>query len=129
MVIQTYFNQIKAGVDRYASTPFVLDAKLNFDLRPGEQGYLNGSIQFVDETTLHFKEFVDALNNSLEKVKYSYHYQEKENLLVFRYDNARHKPQLLFSEHKHLSGQIIEASAPTLGDVLFEIFNLKGWGK
>jgi hypothetical protein len=36
--------------------------------------------------------------------------------------------QLPFSEHKHISGQIIEAAAPTLGDVLVENFNLKGWG-
>lgn len=129
MVIQTYFNQIRAEVDRYTSTPFLLDTKLNFDLRSGEQGYLNGSIQFVDGSTLHFKEFVDALNNNLEKLKYSYHYQDKENFLIFRYDNAQHKSQLPFSEHKHLSGQIIEASAPTLGDVLVEIFDLKGWGK
>jgi len=129
MVIQTYFNQIKAGIDRYAATRFLLDAKLNLDLRSGDQGYLNGSIHFVGGSVLHFKEFVDVENANLDKLMYSYHYQDSDDRLIFRYDNALHKPRLPFTDHKHLSGQIIEAQAPELADVLQEIFNLQGWAQ
>jgi hypothetical protein len=41
--------------------------------------------------------------------------------LIFRYDNARHKPKLPFENHKHLTGgKIIEAPIPELADV-FEV--------
>lgn len=59
MVIQTYFNQIKALVDEYTTTSFVLEANINFDARPGNQGYLTGSITFQDNSALYFKEFLD----------------------------------------------------------------------
>lgn len=48
MAIQAYFDQIKANVDQYTTTPFVLDANVRFETRPGEQGYLAGSLTFVD---------------------------------------------------------------------------------
>jgi hypothetical protein len=71
-VIQAYFNQTKALVDKYAVTRFVLDT-------------------------------------------------------IFRYDNARHRPALRSFEHKHTPGQVVEAPAPTLDDVLAEIVAARGW--
>jgi hypothetical protein len=53
-VIQAYFNQIKALLDRYARAPFVLEATVMFDVRPGEQGYLTGSLTFSDGSVLYF---------------------------------------------------------------------------
>jgi len=127
MLLQTYFNRIKAEVDRYATTRFVLDVKINFDSRPGDQGYMNGAIHLVDGSVLHFKEYVDTLNQNVDKLTYSYHFQDAKNQLIFRYDNAAHKPRLPFTDHKHLPNQIISAPAPQLGDVLAEIFVLNGW--
>jgi len=37
-----------------------------------------------------------------EKVSYAYQYQDGEGKLIFRYDNAAHKPGLGFIEHKWL---------------------------
>lgn len=127
MFLQTYFNHIKAEIDRYAATRFVLEVEINFDSRPGDQGYLNGTIQFVDGSVLHFKEYVDALNQNVDKLTYSYHFQDTGNQLIFRYDNAAHKPRLSFVDHKHLAQQIISAPAPLLENVLAEIFVLNGW--
>lgn len=127
-MIAAYFAQIKATLDQYAATPFVLDASVTFDVRPGDQGYLSGYVIFTDGFTLHFKEFVDADQGVLEKLTYSYHYQSSEDTLIFRYDNARHKPPLAFHEHKHLAlGTIVAAAVPLLGDVLAEISQLKAW--
>ena len=53
-MIQVYFNQIKALLDRYARAPFVLEAAVTFDVRPGEQGYLTGSLTFSDGSVLYF---------------------------------------------------------------------------
>ncbi len=32
------------------------------------------------------------------------------SLLIFRYDNAAHKPSLGFKEHKHVSDKILQSS-------------------
>lgn len=126
-MIQAYFTQIKMLVERYAIAPFVLDAAVNFDLRPGDQGYLTGSILFTDYSTLHFREFLDASERTISKLTYTYHYQDKDNLLIFRYDNARHRPRLSSLEHKHTPAQAVETSAPVLEDVLLEIVISRGW--
>jgi len=126
-VIQVYFNQIKAIVDEYAIIPFVLDANVSFEIRPGAQGYLTGSITFVDSSTLHFKEFLDAVREEVDKLMYTYHYQDAGNELIFRYDNARHRPPLRSLEHKHTPAQVVETPAPDLNEVLAEIAVTKGW--
>lgn len=100
-MIPEYFAEIKRITDQYAAMRFVLDTSMTFDIRPGDQGYMTGSVIFEDFSNLHFKEFVDAAQGIVEKLSYSYHYQTADELLIFRYDNARHKPALLFREHKH----------------------------
>jgi hypothetical protein len=126
-MIQTYFAQIKATVDQYAATNFVLEAKVSFETRPGEQGYLTGTIIFVDDSTLHFSEYLDQAGDTVEKLMYTYHYQDARNQLIFRYDNARHRPPLPSLEHKHLPDQVIATPSPTLDDVLAEIATARGW--
>ncbi len=126
-MIQDYFNQIKVIVDQYAATRFVLDASVSFEVRPGEQGYLTGSITFADGTSLHFREFLDAVKDTVDKLMYTYHYQDADHQLIFRYDNARHQPPLSSLEHKHTPGWVMETPAPTLEDVLAEIVVAQGW--
>ena len=126
-MIQAYFNQVKAIVDQYAATRFVLDANVSFEMRPGEQGYLTGSIIFADGSALYFREFLDAVRDAVDKLMYTYHYQNAGRQLIFRYDNARHRPPLSSLEHKHTPGRVIGTPAPTLEDVLAEIVRAKGW--
>lgn len=126
-MIQTYFAQIEALVNKYAATRFVLDAKVSFETRPGDQGYLAGSLTFVDGSVLYFREFLDAVKEAVDKLMYTYHYQDAGNQLIFRYDNARHRPPLRSLEHKHTPGQVVESPDPTLEDVLAEIAVAKGW--
>jgi hypothetical protein len=126
-VIQAYFSQIKALVDRYAATRFVLDTSIRFEIRPGEQGYLTGSITFVDGSVLQFREFLDGVSGIVDKLMYTYHYQGATDQLIFRYDNARHRPALRSLEHKHTPQQIVVASTPTLEDVLVEVSLIQGW--
>lgn len=51
MVIQMYFNHLKEVIDRYATTHFVVETGVHFDIRPGDQGYAQGTIRFVDGST------------------------------------------------------------------------------
>ena len=126
-MIQTYFTQIKRIIDQYAATSFVLEAQMHFDMRPGDQGYLTGTLIFVDDSKLHFSEYLDQTGEVVDKLMYTYHYQDTGNQLIFRYDNALHRPALSSVEHKHLSAQITAAPVPTLDEVLTEITTTKGW--
>jgi len=126
-VIRDYFARIKAVVDQYAVARFVLDVKVDFETRPGEQGYLAGLITFVDGSVLHFTEYLDAVGETTDKLMYAYHYQDAQEQLIFRYDNARHRPLLHSPEHKHTPDQVTETPAPTLEDVLAEIVAIGRW--
>jgi hypothetical protein len=127
-VIPTYFAQIKALVDQYAATRFVLDAQVSFEERPGAQGYLAGSITFVDRSALSFREFLDVAGETVDKLMYTYHYRDAGDELIFRYDNARHRPPTQSREHKHIApGQVVEAVVPSLESVLAEITSSRGW--
>jgi len=126
-MIQTYFTQIKRIIEQYAATSFVLEAQMHFDMRPGDQGYLTGTLIFVDDSKLHFSEYLDQTGEVVDKLMYTYHYQDRDNQLIFRYDNALHKPALSSVEHKHLPAQITEAPDPALDEVLAEIATTRGW--
>jgi hypothetical protein len=44
--------------------------------------------------------------------------------LIFRYDNAKHRPLLPFENHKHLdSDEIVQSDTPQFGQVLGEIMD------
>ncbi len=73
-MIQNYFDRVKASIDQFTATAFVLDANVSFETRPGEQGYLVGSVTFVDGSVLHFAEFLDAFQRTVDKLMYTYHY-------------------------------------------------------
>ena len=126
-MIQTYFTQIKRIIDQYAATSFVLETQIHFEMRPGNQGYLAGTLIFVDDSKLHFSEYVDQTGEVVDKLMYTYHYQDTGNQLILRYDNALHKPALSSVEHKHLPTQVDAAPAPTLDEVLAEIATTKDW--
>ncbi|OQY30361.1 MAG: hypothetical protein B6244_00440 [Candidatus Cloacimonetes bacterium 4572_55] len=127
MRIQAYFDRIKQTVDQFSTMAMMLDSTIQFEDRPGDQGYLNGTIRFVDGSALHFSEYIDAEETQYNKVTYRYHYQDANNELIFRYDNAIHRPKLPYREHKHVSAQISQADQPSLNDVLFEIFESNLW--
>jgi hypothetical protein len=126
--MQTYFDQVKALVDAYNTTSMVLQSQVQFEVRPGRQGYLYGSLTFHDGSVLHFREYLYRVGETIGKEMYTYHYQDATAALVFRYDNARHRPLLGMLEHKHTSDEVTEAAAPTLEEVLTEIVSTCGWG-
>lgn len=126
-MIQRYFNELKRVIDSYAAAPFVLDAQVSFELRPGSQGYAVGVLLFQDRSALHFREYLDSAAGHVSKLMYSYHYQDTDQHLIFRYDNARHQPTLPMPEHKHAGEAIVASQAPTLAEVLTEIVMTRGW--
>ncbi len=66
---------------------------LEIDQRSTVRGLRKGLLQFDDDSELHFREFVD-LTQPEPRLMYAYHYQGANKALVFRYDNAAHRPPL-----------------------------------
>ena len=127
-MIQHYFAQIKLKFDQFASANFVLNVALNLETRPGNQAFISGYVVFLDKSSLFFREYLDATTDTVDKLMYSYHYQGTNDALIFRYDNAQHKPRLPFLEHKHAPPNPIQyADAPTIHNVLIEIAIQRGW--
>ena len=85
------------------------------DFKRWEDGqYLNIKIEFIDQSLLFVKEFYDRLSRN-----YSYHWQDKNNQLIIRWDNAPHYPEhVSFPHHKHVAGKLTESEEISLDDVL-----------
>jgi hypothetical protein len=93
---------------------------LQIDPRSSLRGFIAGSLQFSNNSELHFREFVDTSLPEL-RLMYAYHYQDAAYQLIFRYDNAAHRPALPQVEHKHTPIGVEVSSVPSLGQVLDEI--------
>jgi len=47
--------------------------------------------------------------------------QDKDGSMIFRYDNAKHKPDLGFDSHKHVKEKVLISEEPELRNILEEI--------
>ena len=122
MLIKKYFQEIESQI---AGNPHVSESHILKDTRSLHIGIIEGEVLFIDESALHFIEFVNVKEKT-SVYKYSYHHQDRKKRLIFRYDMAPHFKKLeTFPHHKHLpANKVIKASAPTFATVLEEIDDL-----
>jgi hypothetical protein len=124
MLLTEYLSELIKVIDEYSKTNLIIDSNLSIDSRTEKIGVIKGSITFSDNSMLVFSEYLD-LRYKVEKNSYSFHYQKQDGSLIFRYDNALHKPPLDTSGHKHMSdGKVIPAEPPGLKEILTEIMDL-----
>ncbi|MFH1561982.1 MAG: DUF6516 family protein [Nitrospirota bacterium] len=121
MHIKDYFVQIGNTINFCK----VIQSKvITFDSRSDYIGFIKGTIYFIDDSILHFREFVDV-RDKVKRYKYSYHYQS-EDKLIFRYDNAKDllaRQLPTFPHHKHVGKEVIISTAPEFSQILNEIVN------
>jgi hypothetical protein len=115
-----YARQVQLVIDEVIQTGEAHLLNLQIDARSTLRGYIAGVLRFQDGSELHFREFVET-NLPDPRSMYAYHYQDADQKLIFRYDNAQHRPSLPQLEHKHTSIGIELTAAPTLSQVLYEI--------
>jgi len=111
-----------ASVDKtLRGSPFVNEFQTQHEDR-GEVWFLRVNVYFIDNSLLHFRELFVGQENPFKKT-YIYHYQRADGTIVFRYDNARHFPNLSTApHHKHIGEtEVVAADAPDLESVLKEI--------
>jgi hypothetical protein len=118
--LKEYLSDLTNVVNEYSQMGFVVLSEIVSDFRTEKIGFVKGKIIFSDESVLFFKEYLD-LRYCIDKKSYSFHYQDVNTNLLFRYDNALHKPALGFNEHKHIGEKIIFTDIPNIQDVLEEI--------
>lgn len=115
-----YARQIQLTIDDVIRTGEAHLLNLQIDARSTSRGLIAGLLQFQDGSELHFREFLD-MNQADPRLMYAYHYQDSNKELVFRYDNAVHRPAISQLEHKHTPTGIELTIAPTLSQVFDEI--------
>jgi len=122
MFLAEYLSVLTAQVDEYSRTGLITSSEIKADFRTEKIGAIRGVIEFIDESKLFLTEYVD-LRYKLDKLTYAYHYQDKNGELIFRYDNASHKPRQPSKEHKHFKGEVISYNNPEIRDLLEEILS------
>jgi hypothetical protein len=119
MLLTEYLEAFSKVIDEYSKTGLIFSSQVHVDIRAEHIGLIKGSITFIDESRLFVTEYLDV-SYDIERLTYSYHYQNKEGRLVFRYDNAAHKPVLGFIHHKHSGDGVVESEVPDLDGVMLE---------
>lgn len=81
-------------------------------------------IRYNNGFLLEINEAIVILNEKIEHLYYRYHFQDINNMLIFRYDNAPHFPELsTFPHHKHLPEHPIDSFKPSIKMLFSEINN------
>jgi len=121
MSLRDYLDAFHTAVGRIDDYGFAESIDINEEIRASKQAVTRAKIALVDQSVLLVKEYIDA-KYKVEKISYAYQYHDEDGKLIFRYDNARHKPDLGFINHKHLSdGSIVECAIPDISDVVDEV--------
>lgn len=126
-------NEYLVKIEETVRSCFLMAAyQLNIDRKTQDMAFISGQIDFVDGSTLDFKEFVEKTDEEIEKYKYGYNYR-KDSSVLFRYDNALDPGARClnsFPHHKHLrDGKMVASHAVSLEEVLAEILQhiLSNW--
>lgn len=82
------------------------------------EGFWKAEIIFRDGSSLHLFEFVLIGDDEAKVDKYRYHYQDGNDGLVFRFDDAAHHKEVeTFPEHKHEENEVVAAERPEINEV------------
>ena len=124
MKIADYFETIK---ERLLIVSFVADFKISKLVDRSKNGHIRARVTFTDDSQLEFSEFVEQnAEDEIRVVTYSYHWSDKNDRLIRRWDNTPHFPKLKhFPHHIHLKEDDVISGRPIdIFGVLDEIADL-----
>jgi hypothetical protein len=121
MSLREYIIKVREAIDRFDAYGFSESTDIREEIRAGKQAIIKIEVVLVDGSFLRIREYIEA-KYQINKISYAYQYQDRDKKLIFRYDNAVHRPGLGFKEHKHVSsGEIINAESPDISDLVDEV--------
>lgn len=78
-------------------------------------------IRFLNGYLLELNEAIVVEAGYIKRLGYRYHFQDKQNNLIFRYDNTPHFPELKnFPHHKHLPDEVIDIEETSVLKIIDE---------
>ncbi len=117
-MISSYFKNIHLVIGDFSH--IILHSTITEKVYSSEKGLIGGRLSFIDESILYFAEVKGI--KTISKIKYRYHYQKRDEEIIFRYDNSKHHPDIkTFPHHKHQTGKILPSEEPDLEMILKEI--------
>jgi len=123
MLLNEYINRFREGIQKIDNYGYADSIDIREEIRANKQAILNVKVVLINQSVLHIKEYIDV-KYKINRVSYAYQYQDRTGRLIFRYDNATHRPVLGFNEHKHSSdGTIYEAVLPDIFDFVDEVIS------
>jgi len=122
MLLRDYLDSFHQAIGKIDDYGFTKSIDIKEEIRPAKQAVTNAKIDLIDGSVLHVRIYIDA-KYKIEVIGYAYQYQGVKGKLIFRYDNARHKPESGFKDHKHLyDGSVVQQSSmPDISDVVDEV--------
>ncbi|MCA9944885.1 MAG: hypothetical protein KC449_15475, partial [Anaerolineales bacterium] len=111
-MIEDYYQTL---LETIAASPLVRSSEVVLDKRTSQVGLVRGDLYFANDSRLHFRELVEFRVDAVTRHMYSFHYQDSEEIMVFRYDDTEHYPDLPnFPHHKHVgsSQEVVSAQPP-----------------
>ena len=121
MSLRNYLRLFRQSIEKLENHGYTESVQIKEEIRPNKQAIIKAKIVLVDSSVLYIKEYIDA-KYRIEKVNYAYQYQDRNGDLIFRYDNAVHRPALAFKDHKHTKDvAIVEATLPDISEIVDEV--------
>ena len=121
MQLHEYLERFRKGMETLENSGYTESVEINEEIRPNKQAVLTTKVVLLNGSILHVKEYIDA-KYGIDRVSYAYQYQDRDGNLIFRYDNANHRPALGFKVHKHTADRMVEsADLPDVFDLINEI--------
>jgi hypothetical protein len=109
--IETAIKELKSAYIEHYLEEILTPLRINLRIR----------VRFVSGHLLEFNESVIIEEGQINHLSYRYHLQDKQNKLVFRYDNAPHFPTLAnFPHHKHLPDKVDSTKKISIAEAIRE---------
>ena len=122
MLVFSYFQDLLLVVSRLEDYGLAKTITSNSESRSSGELFINIKVELIDNSVLFIREYIFAKHEQIEHFSYAYQYQSADESLIFRCDNAAHKPPLSQKEHKHLqNGEIIVYPLPIIELIVDEV--------
>lgn len=120
-VIAEYFSQIEA---HFITSPIVASYTIVRKNISFSDGKLRARLTLTNRDFVELFEYVTEARDEIQLQKYSFHWQKSDGILIKRWDNAPHFPNLPNAPHHiHLKDQIVQPNdvQPSVLSILNEI--------
>jgi hypothetical protein len=115
--LQYYLEEVASAAEKLEGAHIELYEE---EILTPERINLRIRVRFYHGCLLELNESV-IYQDTLRHLGYRYHFQDKQNELIFRYDNTPHFPDLpTYPHHKHHPNDVIASERPSIAAVFNE---------